>query len=67
MQFVGKQHGAWIGRPPEQRLAVLVPGEAAMPVGLDQPARVEVPAGREQAVGLVQGLFQGRELEIAAG
>lgn len=67
VQFVGEQDGARVGRPPEDRLAILVPGEAAVAIGCDQALRIEVAAGREQPVGLLQGLVEGRKVEVGAG
>ncbi|MNZ81536.1 hypothetical protein D3C78_1002070 [compost metagenome] len=66
VQFVGKQHGTRVGRPPEDRLAVLVPGEAAVAIGLHQAFGAQVAAGGEQAVGVAQGFVQRRKGEGVA-
>ena len=44
MQFVWEQYGARVGRPPENRLAILKPGEAAVPVSLNQAFGAEIAA-----------------------
>ncbi len=36
VQLIREEHGARIGRPPEDGLAFREPGEAAMAIGLDQ-------------------------------
>lgn len=35
MELIGKQHGARIGRPPENRLIVVVPGKDALSIGFE--------------------------------
>ncbi|MNT06565.1 hypothetical protein D3C72_1412360 [compost metagenome] len=66
VQFVGKQHRTWVGRPPEDRLAVLIPGEAAVAVGLYQAFGAEVAAGGKQAVGVAHGFVQRGECKGVA-
>ncbi|MNF66815.1 hypothetical protein D3C84_486130 [compost metagenome] len=66
MQFVRQQHRARVGRPPENWLAILVPGETAVAVRLHQPLGAQVAAGGKQAIGFAQGFFQWREVEVVA-
>ncbi|MNY31602.1 hypothetical protein D3C86_1657710 [compost metagenome] len=61
MQFVGKQNGARVRRPPEDRLAFRKPGKAAMAISLDQPIGGQVATRCQQPVGVAHGLFQWRE------
>ena len=61
VQFVGKQHGARVWRPPENRLALGEPGKAAMAIGLDQSIGGKIAAGGEQSVRLAHGFFQWRK------
>ena len=67
VQLFREQHHARVGRPPEERLSVLVPGEAAVPIGGQQALRAEVAAGRQQAVRLAQGALQRRKIQRVAG
>ncbi len=54
-----------IGAPPQDRLAVAVPGKDAAPVGAQQALRRQVAAGRQQPVGPAQRLLDGREVGVA--
>ncbi len=47
MEFVGKEHGPGIGRPPQDGLVVVVPGKDAVSVSLDQPFWLQVAADSE--------------------
>ena len=59
VQFVGEQD-ARVGRPPEDRLAILVPGKCSRGDGLRPGvAGLRSAAGREQPVGPLQGLSRG--------
>lgn len=57
-----REHGTRCRRPPQDRLAVGVPGEDAAAVGLEQARRAEVAANREEAVGVAQGMAGGRKI-----
>ncbi len=61
MQFVREYHGAWVGRPPENRLAFREPRKAAVAVGLNQSVGRQVATGGEQTIGFAHGLGQRRE------
>ena len=50
MEFVGKEHGPGIGRPPQDGLVVVVPGKDAVPVGFEQPFWSQVATDGEQAL-----------------
>ena len=43
-ETVRKEHGARVGGPPENRLALAVPGKDAAPVGVEQPGDRKVSA-----------------------
>jgi hypothetical protein len=45
----GLEHHARIGAPPENRLAVRIPGENALAIGVQQAQRRQIRAGRQQA------------------
>ena len=57
----GEQNHARVGAPPQNRITGAEPGKDAAPVGRQQPFRRQVAAGGEQAVGLVQCVFDRRE------
>ncbi|MCY1415782.1 hypothetical protein D9M71_312760 [compost metagenome] len=66
MQFFREEYRARVGGPPQDWLAILVPGETTMAVSLHQSFRAQVAAGGKQAIGFTQGLFQWREVEVFA-
>jgi len=47
MEFVGKEDGPGIGRPPQDGLIVVVPGEDAVAVGFEQPLGAQVASDSE--------------------
>src|SRR5512134_1868196 len=49
MQFHGEEDGTRVGRPPEDRLIVVVPGKDAVAVRLEQPLRLQIAADGEEA------------------
>ena len=51
MEFVGKEHRPWVGRPPQDGLVVVVPGKDAVPVGFEQPFWSQVAPDGEQPSG----------------
>ena len=51
MEFVGEEYGPGIGRPPQNRLIVAVPGKDAVPVGFEQSFGSQVAADGEQTFG----------------
>ncbi len=53
MQLIRIEHCARIRRPPQQRLAVLIPGEAAMSIGRQQPIGAQIASGRQKTVGFM--------------
>jgi len=50
MKFVGKEDGPGIGRPPQDRLIVGVPGKDAVPIGFEQSFGSQVAADGEQTI-----------------
>ena len=56
-EFPGEQNEAGIGRPPEERLPLGIPGEYPLPVGGQKPLRREVSADGQQAA--VYGVLNG--------
>jgi len=62
MEFVGKKDGSGIGRPPQDRLIVAVPGKDSVAVGFKQPLGSQVTPDSEQALG--RGRINGRETQI---
>ena len=50
MEFVGKEDGPWIGRPPQYGLIAAVPGENTVSIGFEQPLRTQVASDSEQAI-----------------
>ncbi|MNN69617.1 hypothetical protein D3C81_1854230 [compost metagenome] len=63
VQFVGKQNGARIRRPPEDRLAFGKPWKTAVAIGRDQPIGRQVATGGQQPVGVAHGFFQRWEVQ----
>ena len=51
MEFLGKEHGPGIGRPPQYGLIAAVPGKDAVSIGFEQSFRSQVAADGEQAFG----------------
>ena len=49
MEFVGKEHGPGIGRPPQDGLVFVVPREDAVAVGFEQPLGAQIAPDGEQA------------------
>jgi hypothetical protein len=47
MEFVGKEHSPWVGRPPQDGLVVVVPGKDAVPVGFEQSFGLQVATDGE--------------------
>jgi hypothetical protein len=47
MEFVGEKYGPGIGRPPQDGLIVVVPGEYAVAIGFEQSFWSEVAADSE--------------------
>ena len=60
-ELVDEQYHPRIGTPPQDRLAVAVPGENALPVGVLQPLGCEVVARGEQAIGFRERSLDRRE------
>ena len=54
LQLGAVEHHARVGRPPEQRLALRVPREDAVAVGVEQALERQVAARAEQAVGFLK-------------
>ena len=50
VEFVGKEDGSGIGRPPQDGLIVAVPGEDPMAVGFEQPLWSQIASDSEQAL-----------------
>jgi len=50
MEFVGKEYGPGIGRPPQDGLIVAVPGKDAVSIGFEQPFRLQVATYGEQPI-----------------
>jgi hypothetical protein len=50
MEFVGKEDGPGIGRPPQDRLIVAVPRKDAVSIGFEQSLRSQVAADGEQTI-----------------
>jgi len=48
-EAMGRQHHAWVGAPPKNRLPIAEPRKYAVPVGLNQGGRTQVCAGGQQA------------------
>ena len=65
MEFVGKEYGPGIGRPPQDGLIVAVPGKDAVPVGFEQSFGSQVATDGEQAIG--RGLLNGWKAQIRSG
>lgn len=51
MQLFRKQHGSRIRRPPQNRLALIVPRENAVPVCFEETLRAEIPSYGKEAFG----------------
>jgi hypothetical protein len=51
MEFVGEEYRSWVGRPPQDRLIVVVPGKDAVAVGFEQSLGSQIAAYSEQALG----------------
>ncbi len=47
MEFIGKEHRPWVGRPPQDGLVVVVPGKDAVPVGFEQSFGLQVATDGE--------------------
>ena len=47
MEFVGKENGPWVGRPPQDGLVVVVPGKDAVAVGFEQSFGLQVATDGE--------------------
>ena len=62
--LVGVQHHPRIGTPPQQRLALAVPGVDTAPIGVDDALRRQIAAGRQQSVRLLQRSFDRRERRL---
>ena len=62
MEFVRKEDGPGIGRPPQDGLVVVVPGKDAVAVGFEQSLGSQVAPDGEQA--LRGGQINGREAQI---
>src|ERR1043165_9188864 len=63
MEFVGKKDGPGIGRPPQDRLIVAVPGKDSVAVGFKQPLGSQVAPDGEQTFG--RRRINGRETHIS--
>ena len=63
MEFVGKKDGPGIGRPPQDRLIVAVPGKDSVAVGFKQPLGSQVAPDGEQTFG--RRRINGRETQIS--
>jgi hypothetical protein len=50
MEFVGKEYGPGIGRPPQDGLIVVVPGKDAVSIGFEQPFWSQIATDSEQAL-----------------
>ena len=48
MKVTWLQHAAWIRRPPQQRLVLVVPGENAVSIGVKNAFNAEIAAGGQQ-------------------
>ena len=51
MKLIGKEDGSGIGRPPQDRLIVAVPGKDSVTVGFEQSLGSQVSSDCEQAFG----------------
>src|SRR5210317_1986056 len=56
VQVALQKHTAWIRRPPQERLAVVIPGKYSPAVSSQQAFRTEVAAGGKQAVRFTQSV-----------
>ena len=51
MKIFGKENGPGVGRPPQDRLIIAVPGKDAVAIGFEQPLWAQVAPNGEQAFG----------------
>jgi hypothetical protein len=55
------EHGARIRRPPQHRIAFVEPRKDPVPVCIDEPLQGQRAARREQTIGMIERLLDGRK------